>query len=346
MDRLKRFIDCYIPNETCTLRCSYCFITQERKFKNKTAKFRHSSSFIRQALSVKRLGGTCLLNMCSAGETLLSSQLVDIVEALLKEGHYVMIVTNGVLTERLKRYARLDATLLKHLMIKFSFHYVQLKEKNLLDKFFNNFALLREAGCSCGLELIPHDQLIPYIDEIKKICFERAGALCHLTLARDITKPEIAHLSKYSFDEYKSIWSVFDSAMFNFKASTWNKKRIEFCYAGEWTALLHLDTGDLLQCYGGRSLGNIFTNMDDPINFLPVGYNCAMPHCFNGHVFLTLGTIPELNTPTFDEMRDRVDSTFGPWLKPEMKSFMGQKLKNNNDQKGFVQKLGARLFDR
>ena len=311
MDKLKRFIDCLVPNDSCVLRCSYCFVGQVHKFKSKIVKFQHSSSFIRQALSVERLGGVCLINMCSAGETLLSSELVDIVEALLEEGHYVMIVTNGVLTRRLEKYAKLDSTLLRRLMIKFSFHYMQLKEKNLLDKFFNNVELMREAGCSYGVELVPHDELIPHIDEVKKICLERVGALCHLTLARDITKQGIEHLSKYPFDEYKRIWGTFDSQLFDFRTDIIYKKRKEFCYAGDWSALLNLDTGDLLQCYGGKSLGNIFSNINDPINFSPIGYNCKMPHCFNGHAYLTLGTIPELDTPTFDVMRDR--SRFDLW---------------------------------
>jgi hypothetical protein len=343
MDKLKRFIDCLIPNDSCVLRCSYCYVGQVHKFSDKIVTFKHSSSFIRQALSIERLGGVCLINMCSAGETLLSPGLIDIVEALLEEGHYVMMVTSGVLTERFKNYAKLERALLRRLMIKFSFHYMQLKERNLLDKFFSNFTLMREAGCSCGLELVPHDELIPYIDEVKKICLERAGALCHLTVARDITKREIAHLSRYSFDEYKSIWGVFDSKLFDFLTTIFYKKRREFCYAGDWTGLLNLDTGDLLQCYEGKALGNIFKNINNPINFSPIGYNCKMPHCFNGKAFLTLGTIPELDTPSFDEMRDRVDSIYGPWLKPEMKNFMSQRLKDNNAQKGFWGKLAARL---
>lgn len=344
MDKLKRFIDCLVPNDSCVLRCSYCFVGQSHKFKNKIVKFKHSSTFIRRALSIERLGGICLINMCSAGETLLSSELIDIVRDLLEEGHYVMIVTNGVLTERLKKYAKLESSLLKHLLFKFSFHYIQLKKNNLIEKFFSNFKMMREAGCSCNIELVPHDELIPYIDEVKQICIERAGALCHLTLSRDITKPEIAHLSKYSFNEYKTIWSVFNSKMFEFKTTIFYKKRKEFCYAGDWTGLLNLNTGDLLQCYGAKSLGNIYTNINDPIHFSPVGYNCKMPHCFNSHVFLTLGTIPELDTPTFDEMRDRMDPINGSWLKPEMKSFMSQRLKDNNTSKNSWGKFISRFL--
>ncbi|MEM5867126.1 MAG: hypothetical protein QXG39_04325 [Candidatus Aenigmatarchaeota archaeon] len=33
IDRLKRFIDLYIPIEACNLRCSYCYVTLRRKEK-------------------------------------------------------------------------------------------------------------------------------------------------------------------------------------------------------------------------------------------------------------------------------------------------------------------------
>lgn len=54
MDRLKRFIDCYIPTETCNLRCHYCYITQKRKFNNQIASL-PSPQAIRVALSRQRL---------------------------------------------------------------------------------------------------------------------------------------------------------------------------------------------------------------------------------------------------------------------------------------------------
>ena len=101
MHTLKRFIDCYIETETCNLRCHYCYITQKRRFNNKLVKFKHTPQEIRKALSKERLGGTCLFNLCAGGETLLVAEILDVVMELLAEGHYVMIVTNGVLTKRL-----------------------------------------------------------------------------------------------------------------------------------------------------------------------------------------------------------------------------------------------------
>lgn len=57
MDKIVKFIDCYIATETCNLRCKYCYITQQRKFNNRLAEFTHTPEEIRKALSKKRFGG-------------------------------------------------------------------------------------------------------------------------------------------------------------------------------------------------------------------------------------------------------------------------------------------------
>ena len=118
MDKLKKYIDCYIETETCNLRCHYCYITQKRKFNNKVIKFDHSPQEIRKALSKERLGGTCLFNFCAGGETLLAREIIYVTEELLREGHYVMIVTNATLTDRLKEIAKFDTALLRRLFFK------------------------------------------------------------------------------------------------------------------------------------------------------------------------------------------------------------------------------------
>ena len=142
MDKLKRYIECYIDTETCNLRCHYCYIAQMRKFNNKLAKFGHTPEEIRKALSVKRLGGKCLINLCAGGETLLSSEVIPVTKALLEEGHYVMIVTNGTLTNRFKEIAKFPKDLLERLVFKFSFHYLELLRLNLLDKYFENIQMM------------------------------------------------------------------------------------------------------------------------------------------------------------------------------------------------------------
>ena len=343
MDRIKRFIDCYIPTETCNFRCHYCYIYNFGKFNNKIFKLTHSVEEIKEALSVKRLGGKCLINLCAGGETLLSPDVIPVTKALLEEGHYVMIVTNGSIKKRFEEISELKPELLKHLFFKFSYHYLELKRLGLLDTFFDNIKMMKKAGASFTVEITPNDELEKYIDEIKKITIKELGALPHCTIARKDVK-NIPVMSKHSLKEYVNIWSQFDSKLLEFKNEIFNVKRKEFCYAGDWSCYLNLETGSLKQCYHGLIIGNIYENMDKPIKFRPIGSNCKEAHCYNGHVWLSLGDIPELNTPTYEQLRNRKTEFGDEWINEEMKSFMGCKLRDSNnelsiDEKKKVNKL-------
>ncbi|MEQ8154208.1 MAG: radical SAM protein [Clostridiaceae bacterium] len=330
MDKLKRYIECYIPTETCNLRCKYCYITQLRKFNNKIAMFTQTPDAIRKALSVERLGGVCLLNFCAGGETLLADDVLDVLKALLEEGHYVMVVTNGTLSKRFDEIASFPPQLLKRLIFKFSFHYLELLRLNMLERYFENIEKMRRCGCSFTVEITPNDDLIPHIEDIKNLCLKKLGTLCHITIGRDDRTSGIEVLSNYSFDKYQKIWSAFNSELFNFKTTIFYKKRKEFCYAGDWSVYINLVTGSMKQCYCGRELDNIYYDITKSLKFEAIGHSCKIAHCYNGHAFLTLGDIPELETPTYAEVRNRIDNQGRNWLQPEMKAFLSQKLENNN----------------
>jgi hypothetical protein len=255
--------------------------------------------------------------------------MTGILEALLGEGHYVMVVTNGTISKRFDEIRQLPKKLLERLFFKFSLQYLELMRLNLMDAFFTNIHKMRGCGCSFSLELTPCDELIPYREEIKKICLANVGALCHVTVARDNTKEELPILTHCTREEYKEVWSEFHSKMFEYKMSVFNIKRNEFCYAGDLTSILNIATGDLTQCYKGKWLQNIYRNVKEPIRFEPIGNNCPESHCYNAHAFLTFGAIPELNanTPTYADMRNRVCSDGSEWLTPKMKAFMRTKAK-------------------
>lgn len=332
MDKLKRFIDCYIPTETCNLRCHYCYIALQEKFNNKIVHFTKTPEEIREALSIKRLGGICLFNFCAGGETLLAEEVIPVIRALLEEGHYLMVVTNGTLKKRFEQIKEFPSELLKRLFFKFSFHYLELKRLNCMDKYFENIRMMQNAGCSFTVEITPNDELIPYIDEIKQICMEQLGTLCHITIARDDRTQGIEVLSEKSWDEYKKIWGTFQSGLFDFKTTIFYKKRKEFCYAGEWSIYVNLVSGSMQQCYCGKVLDNIYEDINRPLHFEAIGNNCSFAHCYNGHAFLTLGDIPELDTVTYAEVRNRVNNEGKEWLQPEMKAFMSQKLSGENQE--------------
>lgn len=329
-DRIKRFIDCYIPITGCTLRCHYCYITMHRLFNNNKAEFNYSPAHIRQALSRERLGGTCLLNLCGGGETLLPHETVELARELLEEGHYVMIVTNATLTARLEEIAQFPPELTKHLFFKFSYHYLELKKRNLLDRFFSNIRLVRDAGCSFTVELTPNDELIPYIEELKQRCIAEVGAPPHVTIARDERDPKrLPILTDLTVAEFYKTWETFDTEMLRFKKTIFEIPRREFCYAGAWSAYLHLGSGEMSQCYRSNYSQNIFQDITKPIRWLPIG-RCKEFHCYNGHAWLTLGDIPEIPAPTYADLRNRTCRDGSEWLRPEMRAFMSTKTYQSN----------------
>lgn len=339
MDKIKRFIDCYIPVTSCTLRCHYCYITHHRLFNNKLPIFKYSAEFIRKALSKERLGGTCLINMCAGGETLLAKEVIEYTKALLEEGHYVMIVTNATVSKSIEQFSLFPPQLTKHLFFKFSYHYIELKKRGLLDTFFTNIQKVKKAGCSFTLEATPSDELIPYIDEMKQVAINNVGALNHITIGRDERySGNLPILTTMSLKEYENTWSAFQSELFNYKLTIFGKKRNEFCYAGDWTFYLNLGTGDMSQCYCSFFQQNIFNDINKPIKFIPIGNNCTQHHCYNGHVFLALGNIPELNAPTYGDLRNRICQDYTEWIQPEMKAFLDSKLFESNKKYSFIKK--------
>ena len=329
MNIIKRFIDCKIPLQTCTLRCHYCYVTHNKLFENKIPVFKYDANFIGNALTQKRLGGICMFNLCADGETLLSSQVVEYIRAILEQGHFVMVVTNGTMTKRFDEIIKFPAHLLSHLFFKFSYHYLELKKRGLIELFFLNIEKVRNAGCSFTLEVTPSDELIPYIDEVKKTSLENVGALCHLTVARNDRISSMPILTKLSREDYKKTWEVFDSELFNFKLSVFGEKRKEFCYAGDWSVCLDLGTGILRQCYCSASSQNIFDDIEKPIKFRAIG-KCREAHCHNAHAFLCFGDIPDMNSPLYSQVRNRVCVDGREWLSSDMKDAMSHKLLEKN----------------
>ena len=342
MDKLKRFIDVIVPVNTCMFRCHYCYVTHHRLFDNALPEFKYSPETFRKALSKQRLGGICMFNLCGGGETLLPPEMPDYIRALLDEGHYVMVVTNAMVDRSFDIMEEWPKEILERLFFKFSYHFLELKKRNLFNRFFRNIKRMRDAGASFTLEATPSDELVPYINEMKAQSLEEVGAWCHVTVPRSERDMfEIPILSKMTPKDFYETWKVFDSPLFEYKFSVFSQKRKEFCYAGDWTLWLDMGAGWLSQCYCSLYGQKIFDNLDAPITFKPIGHFCRLPHCFNAHAFLTFGAIPEHESPTYAVMRNRICQDGTEWLQPKMKEFMGQKLRQSNKELSMIGKLGC-----
>lgn len=330
-DKMVKYIDCGVPTKACTLRCHYCYLAQQEKtFEHQSLKLKYSADTIGKALSKKRLGGTCFINFCGNGETLLPPEMTDIITKCLEQGHFVTIVTNGTVSKRFDELLSLPKDYIERIFFKFSYHYLELKRLNLLDTLFDNINKVKQAGGSFSLELGASDEYIPYLDEIKELTMQKLGALPHIVVLRDDSQPDIPILTNLSREEYLKTWRQFNSNMFEFQISVYNKKRTEFCYAGLWTSTLDLANGQLKQCYKAKLIQNIFEDIEKPINFSPVGNACPEPHCFNAHMFLIFGLIPEHLSYTYTDVRNRVCTDGTQWLNERMKAAFSQRFCENN----------------
>lgn len=335
---MRRFIECLIPLTCCNIKCSYCYVIQQGRRKNEKAYFRYSPEVIGKGLSKKRLGGTSLISITASGETFIPKELPQIVLAILKEGHFVNITTNGTLVVPMKRLLEATEGYHDHIHISFSFHYIELLKKNLIDTFFDNIKMMRDAGCSILLQINLSDEYIPYWDEIKRIAQERVGAYPQVALTRDESNGTYRIKTNIMTDEqYIAKGKEMDSPLFDFTCNNFMVKRKEYCYAGYWTAKLNLCTGEMTGCYGNGIHQNIFEDITKPITWHPIGHHCCFQYCFNSSHFISQGVIPELlPLLSYGELRNREEAQ---WYTPVMKNFLYAQFEDTNPLLCSPQKL-------
>lgn len=333
MDKIKYFFECLIPITACDIKCHYCYVVQRDNRKMKMADMKYSPEYIGKALSRERLGGIAYFSLCGAGETMMQKELPELMLALLKEGHYVNVTTNGTVTKAFKRIAEvIPSELLKHVQFSFSLHLIELKRINFVDKFFDNVNFVKSLGCSFLVQFNLCDEYEPLFDEIKTLCLERVGALPQVAATRDelnLSK-DIRLYTRHSREEYEAKGREFNSPLFDFTMKNFMVKRREYCYAGKWGGSLNMATGDFRPCYASPITINLFKNIEKPIKFYSVGHHCRSPFCMNSSHFISFGVIPEYKAPTYFDLRNRNMLNGANWINKDMQKIMSQKLYDNH----------------
>lgn len=246
-ERIEKFIGLHFKTGACNLRCSYCYIGQHE---NKILDIPYSLEEIKKAFSKKRLGGTCFINICSDGETLIHPMMPSIIESFLSEGHYVLVVTNGTLTDRIKACINIEKNT-ERLFFKISFHYEEMNRLGNIDKFFENIEMIKKSKCSFTVEYITCDETVEKIEEFKKTCIDKMGCFPQINIPRNDQAINLGVFSKYTYKKYLSIWDSkkFKSEFWEFRKQFFGKKYKGFCYAGKRTIWVSMETGYSHQCY-------------------------------------------------------------------------------------------------
>lgn len=330
MAGIYRFINTTVPTKGCNLRCEYCYVRQwgeEERLEMDSEKtwYSYSVDHMLKALTVERMGGVCMFNLSAEGETLLSPFLFEIITGLIKNGHYVAIISNCTVTNEIKKYISLEQKMRDHLFFKASFHYRELKKRGLLDTYSRNINLLKDNGIAFSVELVSNDYILGEIEEVKTYSKREFGALPHVLGGREETKkgkyPK--YETKLSDEEFHNVWGAFHSPLFDFQDTDYlTPHNKDFCYAGVYTGTFDLRTGDFSACPGNRIITNFFADIEKPIQFLPVGNMCPFPFCFCGFFLQVLaGSCCETYDPgyKFFEFRDRLCTDGSHWLTPSIK---------------------------
>ncbi len=332
-NKVVRFIDCHVPVSVCNFVCEYCSVAQKTSFGTQYKPFSNTVQHIAKAFSKERFGGLCAINLCGNGETLLHPDAVPLAGLLLQDGHYVSIVSNGTVQAAMDALFALPSSLKERLFIKFSFHFAELKKRNILSRYVENVKSAKKHGISFTVELVASECNIPFINEIKECCLANFGALCHVTDPRSMVKEGMPRLASGNLEEHQARWRQFDSALFDYRQATWGvNRRREFCYAGEFGGCLSLANGFLQQCNRGK-LQNVFADIDEPMHFMACGNNCPFPHCFNSHVWdCFVGVIPGIQSPTYADLRNRVCADGSEWLFPPYKALYSKRLCTQHEE--------------
>lgn len=328
MDKIKRFVECLLPLTQCNIACHYCYVIQENRRAMKPLALKFTPEVIGRSLRQERMGGICYFSICGAGETLLPKEVVAITREILKQGHYVNLTTNGTVTKRFEELMELPKEYLSRLHFSFSFHYLELVKKKLLDRFFDNIDLVRSRGCSFFVQFNLNDAYVEHLDEMKKLCLDRLGALPQVCATRDESvKHGVKLYTSKTLEEYKKIGDEFHSPLFEYTMKNFMVKRKEFCYAGDWSMILNLETGQMRPCYGSIKAQYIFDDPEKPIRFEALGKNCRSTYCYNSSHYMSLGVIPQMEGPGYGELRNRKEAH---WYTDRMDAFLNSRLRASN----------------
>lgn len=328
-DKIVKYIDMALFSFPCNLRCRYCYVGQYASPKERAAiwECKYSPEDLKYALDKRRMGGTCIVTFSSTGETLLTKGAISYIKSILDAGHFLHISTNLTIRKHINELLNLPLEMRSRIFFKASLQFEELKRHRLLKSFAKNCRSIWDANATCAVEIVPHDELIPLIPEIKSWCLDNLGALPQLSMPRDETVPEIKLLSRYSLDEFSRIWEEFESEEFRFKVHMWERPIKHFCYAGMISCFVILNTGEMLTCPKSKVIGNFFEGKN---LFTEAAAKCPQDHCFVCHNWLGFGSCPSIDETNYLLQRDRVMPDGRHWVSERCRNAFRQRVCDNN----------------
>lgn len=308
MMKIQKYINVDLSGCGCNLKCSYCYLRQRDYCFDVDHELKYSIDTIKKACSIERIGGVALFAIVGDGETLMPDYIIDLIFAIIDEGHYVTVLTNGTISKKIQDIVnRLEVENKKDkFCFQFSLHYFELVKANLLDKFFDNIHYTQEHGISFVVKTVLGEEFnAENAKEFIELTKEKIGGVPQVSIARNDSSMEKNICTNLTDEEYFAMGDLFESELFELDKSELQVRREEFCYAGLWVFFVNFTTGICTECLGNRDNSfNFFENLDKPLTLYPVGRRCKMKYCQCCN-FQAWGLIPERTVPTNKDIYDR-----------------------------------------
>ncbi len=259
----------YVITDCCNLKCKYCFYGTAKK------KGRVQPIKIEMLLKTLRATGkTFKISFTGGGEPFLVPNIVEACEALSRE-HYIAFNTN-LTPGNIKNFAK-KVNPERTIFIDASFHYEQLKKRNLIRQFLSNYQILKDRGFNVIINIVAYPEVMDYLDEISDLC-----ARHHLPFFFN------EFTGKYKGKKYPLGYTSEERIKLNLSTDS----RIFFqnnkiCNAGFNCAVVS-PSGSIWPCSSlGPTLGNIYQKIKfNESNILCPFRFCTCPmNMFDGYLF-------------------------------------------------------------
>ncbi|MCP5063559.1 MAG: radical SAM protein [Ignavibacteriae bacterium] len=224
----------------CNLDCEYCF----GKITDTSMKV-HSIDIMKLISNLDKTGKTFRISF-TGGEPTLVPNFIEASQKIT-EKHYISFNSN-LISKNINKFAKeIDKDRVLH--IHASFHYDELLKKILLNRFIENYNLLKSSGFNIYAEAVAHPMLKEKLDDIKDIANKNS---LDLTFA-----PFYGIYNEQSYPESYSQEEL-DLFRISSKEISYFKQWSELCNAGYNTAVV-FSNGNVYPCHHVKTkIGNIY----------------------------------------------------------------------------------------
>ena len=241
----------------CNFNCIYCFGKTQVDKKNL------KSIDVNKLLSTINKTGKTFRISFTGGEPFLIPNIIE-TSIKLTDKHFISFNTNLVLPA-VKEFAGIINPE-RVLFIQASFHSVELKEKNLFEKYVEHFLLLKEKGFNVTAEAVSYPPYFEMLKESEKLLAEQNIDLTYAPF-----------IGKHCGNDFPKAYNKKEIEEWNFSEERifYHYQKGENCNAG-YNAGVVYSSGDVYPCFQIKEkIGNVYSGF----NFYDEPKKCPAKFC-------------------------------------------------------------------